>query len=160
MMRTLWLLPSITLLAACAMPGLKSLNGGMTETEVVQAWGPPTGRYALPAGTRLEFALGPAGNETWMVDLDTAGRAVQWRQVLSYANLRAVQGRLAGMSLEELLATIGRPAEKRPDRLGGEVWSWRHESPFCLWFQASINVNGRVKDAAFAPDPQCDYQDP
>lgn len=159
-MRLLLLLPSLALLAACALPGLKSLRGGMTEAEVVQAWGPPTGRYALPAGTRLEYALGPAGIQTWMVDLDPAGRAVQWRQVLSYTNLQAVQGRLAGLSTDELLREIGRPAERRRDRRGGEVWSWRHDSPFCLWFQASINVNGRVKDAAFAPDPQCEYQDP
>jgi hypothetical protein len=159
-MRLPLLLTSIALLTGCALPGLTTLRGGMTEAEVVRAWGPPTGRYALPAGTRLEYALGPAGNQTWMVDLDPAGRAVLWRQVLSWANLRAVQGQLAGLTQQELLLQIGRPAEKRPDRLGGEVWSWRHESPFCLWFQASINANGRVKDAAFAPDPQCDYQDP
>lgn len=158
-MRTLTILFSIALLAACSTPGLRSLKGGMTEAEVVQAWGQPSARHTLPAGTRLEYATGPEGLETWMVDLDPAGRTVLWRQVLSYANLRAVQGQLAGQTQAELLATLGRPGHKRPDRNGGEVWSWRHDSPFCLWFQASINVSGRVKDASFAPDPKCDYHD-
>jgi hypothetical protein len=159
-MRALWLFALVALLAGCALPGLKPLRGGMAEAEVVQAWGPPTARYALPAGSRLEFALGPAGNQTWMVDLDPAGRAVAWRQVLSYENLQAVQGRLPGLTRDELRLQVGRPSETRPDRLGGEVWSWRHESPFCLWFQASIGTDGRVRDAAFAPDPACDFQDP
>lgn len=159
-MRTLTILSSIALLAACSTPGLRSLKGGMTEAEVVQAWGAPSARHTLPAGTRLEYATGPEGLETWMVDLNPAGRTVLWRQVLSYANLRSVQGQLAGQTQAELLATLGRPGHKRPDRNGGEVWSWRHESPFCLWFQASINVSGRVKDASFAPDPKCDFHDP
>lgn len=159
-MRATTLIPlAAALLAACSTPGLKSLRGGMTEAEVVQAWGAPSARHPLPAGTRLEYATGPEGLETWMVDLDTAGKAVLWRQVLSYANLRAVQGQLPGLTTQELLATIGRPGHKRPDRNGGEVWSWRHESPFCLWFQASINVNGRVKDASFSADPKCDFHD-
>jgi hypothetical protein len=159
LMRALSLLPLVALLAACATPGFTPLKGGMSEAEVVKAWGPPTARHALPAGTRLEWATGPEGLETWMVDLDAAGKAVLWRQVLSYANLRAVQGQLPGLSTQELLAALGRPGHQRPDRNGGEVWSWRHESPFCLWFQASINVSGRVKDAAFAPDPKCDFHD-
>lgn len=158
-MRTSFLVTAAAALAACSTVGLTPLRGGMTEAEVVQAWGPPSARHALPAGTRLEYATGPAGLQTWMVDLDPAGRAVLWRQVLSYAHLQRAQGQLAGQTQAELLATLGRPGHQRADRLGGEVWSWYHESPFCLWFQVSIDVGGRVKDAAFAPDPRCDEQD-
>jgi hypothetical protein len=146
--------------AGCAGPGWTPIRGGMSEAEVVAAWGPPTARHALPAGTRLEWSRAPEGRETWMLDLDPQGRAVLWRQVLSYANLQAVQGRLAGMSQQELLATLGNPSQRRVDRRGGEVWSWTHDSPFCLWFQASINQNGRVSEAAFAPDPRCDFHSP
>lgn len=154
------LLPIVALLAGCATPGLRSLEGGLPEAEVIQRWGTPTARYTLPSGTRLEYATGPGGLETWMVDLDAAGRAVLWRQVLSYRNLRAVQGQLPSMTRDELLRTLGRPGHVRSGgRQGGEVWSWRHESPFCLWFQASLNDNGRVTDAAFAPDPICDHLD-
>jgi hypothetical protein len=154
---SLWLVG--TLVAGCAAPGFRPLQTGMTEADAARVWGPPTGRHALPVGTRLEWATGPEGAETWMVDLDPNGRVLRWRQVLSYDHLRAVQGDLPGLDTPQLLATLGRPAQRRPDRLGGEVWSWRHASPFCLWFQASLDPGGRVRDATFAPDPRCDEQD-
>lgn len=147
-------------LAGCAGPGITPLASGLTEPEVQSRWGTPTGRYTLAGGTRLEYATGPAGLETWMVDLDTAGRAVAWRQVLEPRYLESVQGRLPGMSRDELLSTLGRAGEVRSGgRQGGQVWSWRHDSPFCLWFQASLGDDGRVRDAAFAPDPRCDGAD-
>jgi hypothetical protein len=151
---------SMALLVGCATPGLHSLQVGLPEAEVAQRWGSPTARYTLPTGTRLEYATGPAGIETWMVDLDTAGNTLGWGQVLSERNLRTVQGQLLSMTRDEVLRTIGRPSHIRSGgRQGGEVWSWRHESAFCLWFQASLNDNGRVTDAAFAPDPRCDHVD-
>jgi hypothetical protein len=154
------LMAAMGLLAACAGPGLTPLQGGLGEAELVQRWGPPTGRHALDAGTRLEYALGPAGRETWMVDLDAQGRTVAWRQVLDWRNLERVQGSLPGMSRDEVLRTLGRASHVRPGgRQGGQVWSWRHDSPFCLWFQATIGNDGRVRDASFAPDPQCDARD-
>jgi hypothetical protein len=144
-------------LGGCAGPGITPLKSGLTEPEVRSLWGAPTGRYALPAGTRLEYATGPAGVETWMVDLDPSGRATTWQQVLTPRHLESVQGRLPGMTQDELLRTLGRASEVRSGgRQGGQVWSWRHDSPFCLWFQASLGDDGRVRDAAFAPDPQCD----
>ncbi|MCP5283429.1 MAG: hypothetical protein H6933_00875 [Burkholderiaceae bacterium] len=154
------LLPAASLLAACAGPGLTPLQGGLSESELTQRWGTPTGRYTLGSGTRLEYALGPAGRETWMVDLDAQGRVAQWRQVLDWRHLERVQGSLPGMSTDELLRTLGRASHVRSGgRQGGEVWSWRHDSPFCLWFQASIGDDDRVRDASFAPDPECDARD-
>lgn len=162
MKRSLSLLPVLltALLSACAGPGLTPLQGGISEADLTQRWGAPTGRYALDSGTRLEYALGPAGRETWMVDLDTQGRVVLWRQVLDWRNLERVQGSLPGMTTDELLRTLGRASHVRSGgRQGGQVWSWRHDSPFCLWFQASIGDDGRVRDASFAPDPECDAKD-
>ena len=151
---------SAGLLAGCAGPGITPLRGGQPEAEVLQRWGTPTARYALPSGARLEYATGPAGRETWMVDLDDQGRAQAWRQVLDWRHLERVQGELTGMSREELLRTLGRAGEVRSGgRQGGQVWSWRFDSPFCLWFQASLSDAGRVTSAAFAPDPQCDSFD-
>lgn len=148
---------SAALLAGCAGPGITPLRGGQPEAEVVKLWGAPTARYALPSGARLEYATGPAGRETWMVDLDDQGRALAWRQVLDWRNLERVQGDLTGMSREQLLRTLGRAGDVRSGgREGGQVWSWRFDSPFCLWFQASVSDAGRVTSAAFAPDPQCD----
>jgi hypothetical protein len=151
---------AVVALAGCALPGLTPLAPGLTEAEVQQRWGPPTGRYVLPDGQRLEYARGPAGQETWMVDLDAQGRTVAWRQVLEYQALQQLQGSLPGMTTAEVLPLIGRPSAVRSGgRQGGQVWSWRHDSPFCLWLQASVGDDGRLRDAGFYPDPACDPRD-
>lgn len=148
------------LLGGCAGPGWTRLEPGLDEAAVTARWGQPTGRHALPDGTRLEYATGPYGQETWMVDLDRGGRVVRARQVLEYMALQGMQADLPGMSREELVRTIGRPGERRSGgRAGGEVWSWRIDSPFCLWFQTGIGDDGRVRDAVFSPDPLCDARD-
>jgi hypothetical protein len=149
-------------LAGCAGPGITPLSSGLTEAEVAQRWGSPTGRYPLPQGTRLEYARGPAGTETWMVDLDAQGRSTAWRQVLDWRHLQQVQGTLPGLTREQVLALFGRDSEGGGGGWGwqgGEVWSWRHDSPFCLWLQASVGDDGRLRDAGFYPDPVCDARD-
>jgi hypothetical protein len=148
------------LLAACAGPGLTRLEAGIDETALRQRWGEPTGRYQLPAGTRLEYATGPYGWETWMVDLDAAGRVMAWNQVLGYGRLSDLQMKLPQMNREQLLLAIGRPGERRSGgRQGGQVWSWRFDSPFCLWFQVGVADDGSLRGGAFTPDPLCDGPD-
>lgn len=143
-------------LAGCALPASR-LGVGMPEAEVLRTMGPPSSRYALPAGTRLEYATGPYGRSTWMVDLDADGRARAWRQVLDERHLMAVQGQLPGMSRDQLLLTLGRPGEVRSGGWqGGQVWSWRFDTHLCLWFQVSLGDDGLVRDGAFGPDPICD----
>ena len=127
---------------------------------MLRTLGTPTSRYPMPAGTRLEFATGPYGRTTWMVDLDATGAATTWQQVLAERNLHAVQGRLPGMTRDQLLRTLGRPGETRHGGWpGGQVWSWRFETHLCLWFQVSIGDDGIVRDGAFGPDPLCDAGD-
>ncbi len=119
-----------TLFAACAAAVLvacagnvppKDLNG-RSEAEVVQAMGQPTGRYPLPDnGRRLEFAKGPGGRETYMIDLDAQGRVVQSEQVLDPNHFDVVA---SGMKRDDLLRFIGRPGERAGVRGGGEIWSW------------------------------------
>ena len=160
MTRTLGAAFLLLLLAACAGPGVTPLRAGADEAELRQRWGAPTGRYALPAGTRVEYATGPYGRTTWMVDLDAAGGVAATQQVLDERNLRRVQGLLPGMPRDELLRTLGRPGERRGGGWqGGEVWSWRYETHLCLWFQVSIGDDGRARDGAFGPDPLCDDRD-
>lgn len=160
MKRFITLLALPALLAACAGPGLRGLPAGLTEAEIVARWGPPPVRHSVPGGSRLEYSSPPEGLHTWMVDLDARGVSTGARDVLNFRHLEAVQGTLPGMTREQLLATIGRPSQVRTGgRQPGEVWSWRHDSPFCLWFQVSINTSGFVKDASFAPDPRCEFQD-
>ena len=145
---TLWM-------AACATPPPAA---GTSRDEVLRQWGTPTARYAMPSGERLEYATGPYGRTTWMIDLDGGGRVTQARQVLSEADFMQVQVRSAGgLRRDELLRLIGRPGEvKSGGYQGGQVWSWRYPTNDCLWFQVSIADNGVVGSGAFAIDPGCD----
>lgn len=162
-----WAAPAATmalslLLGGCAIGFMKPPLPGQTEAEVVQRFGAPTGRYAMPGGvTRLEYATGPYGRETWMVDLDAGGRVTGARQVLGEASFDSFQ-RLApvtgpGIPREQVLRTLGRPGEVRGGGWqGGQVWSWRYPTNDCLWFQVSIGDDGLTRGGAFGPDPLCD----
>jgi len=149
---------ALSALAACSTIGRPPPAVGQTEAELVQRWGPPTGRYALPAGgTRLEYATGPYGRETWMIDVDAGGRVLGARQVLNEASFADFQRRAPGMPRDELLRTLGRPGERRSGGYqGGEVWSWRYPTNDCLWFESSIGADGIVRDGAYNVDPRCD----
>lgn len=156
-MKKLSLVVAVLALAGCA--ALAPLpTPGQNEADVLQRFGTPTARYPLPGGgSRLEFASGPYGRETWMVDLDAAGRVGAVRQVLSDTALAEFQARAPGMPRDELLRTLGRPGERRGGGWqGGEVWSWRYPTNDCLWFQVSIGDDGIVRDGSFGIDPRCD----
>lgn len=142
------------LLQACALP---QAQPGDSADAVRRSRGEPTATYPLPAGgQRLEYASGPFGRSTWMIDVDTAGRVLQSRQVLSEAELMAVQ-QAAPMDAAALKQWIGTPGERRHGgRQGGEVWSWRYPTNDCLWFQVSVNAAGSAQNGAFAIDPRCD----
>ena len=145
------------MLASCGhlLPGRVALGQG--EAEVLAAAGQPTARHALPSGgTRLEYATGPMGRETWMFDIDAQGRVVGIEQVLADAQFLALQ---PGISREELLRTLGRPGERRSGgRQGGEVWSYRYPNNDCLWFQVSLDDEGRVLSGTYGNDPRCEMR--
>ena len=140
------------LCAACATP--PAVNAPVSE--VLKAWGRPTATYPLqPAGQRLEYASGPFGRTTWMVDVDAAGRVAQVRQVLTEAEFFKLQSAQA-LTRDEALRWIGTPAERRGARGGGETWSWRYPTNDCLWFQMSLDAQGLVQGSGFFVDPVCD----
>ena len=146
------------LLLGCAGFGASSLQVGQSAADAARALGTSNDRHVLPSGgTRLEFARGPMGRETWMVDLDPQGRITAWHQALAEPRLHAFQARAPGMAVDELLRTLGRPGERRHGGYqGGEVWSYRYPTNDCLWFQVSIGEDRRVRDAGFGIDPRCD----
>ena len=146
------LLALLMLCVACTTPPKANAPVG----EVLKAWGPPTASYALqPAGQRLEYASGPFGRVTWMVDVDTAGRVTQARQVLNEAEFFKLQSAQL-VTRDELLRWIGTPGERRGARGGGETWSWRYATNDCLWFQVSLDAQGVVQGSGFFVDPVCD----
>jgi hypothetical protein len=131
---------------------------GQQRNAVLQAKGEPTARYALPEGAeRLEYATGPWGRTTWMIDLDAAGRVRATQQVLNEASFASFQTRAPGLSRAQLLRELGTPGERRHGGYqGGEVWSWRYPTNDCLWFQVSINSADVVSSAGYGTDPSCD----
>jgi hypothetical protein len=142
-------------LAACSSYGPPRIEPGADADELIPKMGQPTGRYTLPDGnTRLEYARGPFGRHTWMIDVDAENHVLAWSQVLTEQNFNSVKPGIRG---DELLLKLGRPSARRHGGFqGGEVWSWRYESVFCQWFQVSVNDAGEVWDAAYGPDPLCD----
>lgn len=128
---------------------------GTAADEVRRAWGTPTGTYTLPGGgTRLEYATGPYGRTTWMIDLDTTGRVARARQVLTPETLFALPaGTLDRAALQR---ELGRPGEVRGVHGGGQTWYWRYETNDCLWMAASITPAGVFAGGSLMVDPGCD----
>ncbi len=140
-------------LAACAGYSPGDLPVGAPEAALRARMGEPTGRYAMPQGSQLEYARGPMGKHTYMVELDAASRVVAWRQVLTEANFEALA---IGAAQADVRRQLGRPSEARTGWRGvGEVWSYRYDALFCRWFQVWL-VEGRVREASYAADPMCE----
>jgi len=144
------------LVGGCAPP---MVNPGEARDAVLSRWGAPTARYAMSGGAeRLEYASGPFGRTTWMIDLDAAGRVTASAQVLDTANFADFQGRAPGMSRGQLLRALGTPGEVKGAGLrGGELWSWRYPTNDCLWFQVELDTAAdQVRSAGYGIDPRCD----
>ena len=159
MPHTLALVLSASLLAGCVnMSSPTKLAPGAGAEAIRAQLGEPTGRYALADGaTRLEYARGPYGRETWMLDVDAQGRLLKATQVLNESTFATIK---AGMTRDEVLRTIGRPGNV--GYVGWQkqtVWNYRYASPFCQWFQVGLSQAGVVEDAGFGPDPLCDDVD-
>lgn len=147
-------LPTLALLLGACAPLPPALQ--TAEADVLKTWGPPTARRPLPGGgTRLEYATGPWGRETWMIDISPQGRSTAARQVLSDTAFIAIQQR-QGLTADDVLLDLGTPGERRDARGGGQTWTWRYPTNDCLWFQLSVAADGRVEGGAFLPDPTCD----
>jgi hypothetical protein len=135
-----------------------ALPPGTPMDEALRWIGGPTGRYPLPdGGTRLEFAQGSFGKQTFMLDFDSGGRLVSSRQVLTPEIFATIQ---PGMTQFDVLSRIGRPA--RVFGVGWQnlqVWNYRFAGleGDCVLFQVSIgNSTGIVSEVGQGYDPACD----
>jgi hypothetical protein len=90
-----------------------------------------------------------------MIDIDANGRVAQARQVLGDGEFIRLQQQ-PGLSRDDVLRSVGTPGERRAARQGGETWAWRYPTNDCLWFQLSLDADGRALGGAFLPDPTCD----
>ena len=132
----------------------RSLPIGAPIADARAALGGPTGEYVLPGGgTRLEFARGSFGRQTWMLDFDAAGRLVRKDQVLTEARFAEI---VPGMTATEVRMRLGRPAEST--YLGWQrrqLWSYRWWPGDCVVFQVSIDAGGSVVEAGMGTDLAC-----
>lgn len=146
---------ALLLAAGCSVLRPVLPSPGQDEAAAVSALGQPTARYTLPEGaTRLEFARGPLGRETFMVDLDAQGRVTQAEQVLDLWHLKRVAD---GMSRDELLRLLGRPGDRQREYMNRETWYWRYANNDCLVFAVTLNAQGRVvHGGGVMPDPRCE----
>lgn len=141
-------------LAACANLGSITVQPGQSVAEVERQLGSPTGRYALPdGGSRLEYARGPYGKQTWMIDVDAAGRVRSVQQVLNEATFATVA---PGTARDDVLRKLGRPSERRGAYGNVELWQYRYDAIFCQWFVVTMTQQGTVRDTGYVPDPMCD----
>lgn len=145
------------LLAACATAyGPSGLQPGAGVDEVLARMGPATARHALEDGRmRLEFARGPQGLHTYMLDFDSQGRLLRSEQVLTEQRFLELR---PGMTAEEVRLRIGTPSSERAlPRQRHRLWSYRYETPFCIWFQVSLDAEGRVAELGHNLDPRCEF---
>ena len=103
------------LAAACGTYRPQDVKPGMGQAEVAALIGRPTGHYPGPNGqTRVEFATGPYGRVTWMVDLDASGKVIEApEQVLNEAFFSWIQQNARDRDSKWLLYNLGRPAVRQ-----------------------------------------------
>jgi hypothetical protein len=144
---------AVGLLGGCAGYGPAGLAPGDSEADVVRAMGAPTGRYALADGSqRLEFARGPSGRHTYMVDVDAQQRVLRIEQVLDAPYFATVK---PGQTGDDVLRVLGRPSQRQGILRQAQVWSWRYANYDCLWYQAQLDAQGIVTSAGYAIEPSC-----
>ena len=143
-----------TWLVGCATRDPDSFAKGSSVASVVQAMGQSTAEYASPdGGKELEYATGPYGKSTLLFRFDSAGQLLDARQALTELQFNRIQ---PGMSASEVLWQLGRPSTKWQLSFQQQVvWSYRYESPFCLWFMVGVGTDGKVVDSGYGPDPVC-----
>jgi len=154
----IWLTTGLAaaMLAGCAAnPWQVRVTPGQTEAEMLAAMGTPTARYPMASSTqRVEYATGPSGKVTWMIDLDATGRVKATEQVLTVQNFARVRN---GQTSQDLLLMLGQPAERAREGQNSETWSWRYENNNCLWARVTVSGLGHVRgNALIQGDPRCD----
>ena len=147
-----------TLLMACQAYGPQGLAPGASKAQVQAQMGDATASHSPPAdrpqvASRLEFARGPLGKHTYMLDFDAQGRLLAWEQVLTEPQFFKVT---PGWRDAEVRALLGTPSNVRSVGWRGEtVWAYRYESAFCVWFEISL-INALVVGTGNGPDPLCE----
>ena len=149
-----FLIPTFALLlSACANYGPSDELIGLNRNSVLEKLGPPTNTRPIDSGMVLEYARGPYGRHTYFLILNTDGKVVRWEQVLQEKNFNQIR---PGMTKDQVRSLIGQSFSIfELGRSRGEVWSYRYETPFCVWFQIEFDQQGTVRSAGDGIPPEC-----
>lgn len=147
-------------IAAALMVGCTAYSpSGLPERSSVadarERLGTPRAEYSLAGGAkRLEYARGPAGLHTFMLDFDASGTMQSWFQALYEENFATIRN---GMTSDAVLLALGHPAHQFGVWSGQQtIWAYRFDSPFCQWFMVGVNPQGQVASTSYGPDPRCE----
>ena len=118
-------------------------SGVSTEAEIRDQMGrPETERTFADGSKRLEYPRGPAGTNTYFVDIDANGKFVAVTQVLTAENIANVR---PGMTQDEVRRLLGKPTTIAEYPLKKErVWSWH-------WEEGGVTRDAMF-NAHFGPD--------
>lgn len=146
---------SLGLAAGCDYVAQKELVAGTsTRADVERLMGKPRMVWDEDDGRVLmEYPRGPAGHETWMVELDREGRYVGMRNLLTEANFAKVA---PGLSRDEVRRLLGAPTEQVTfERKREVVWSWRFmaDQNRSTFFNVHFGTDGTVRGTSRSPDP-------
>ncbi len=120
---------------------------GTPREQVLAQAGQPTRVVPLPGGgQRLQYSLQPGGQHAFMVDLDSAGRLMRARQVLSAAEFeRIVVGQWTRDDMER---EFGPPAQVDGVRSwDGPVLTYRWTDGSDMFFWVYLDRQGVVRKA-------------
>ena len=150
---TMSLLAALLSLIGCDSQRQAQLQAGVSsEAEVRAAFGAPDAEYAEPDGSRLlSYPRQPEGRTNLMVVIGPTGQYHETHQVLQPAWFSRIQ---PGMSQEQVLRTLGRPARRQPYPLKQAVeWEWYWlDGQAEMEFMVSFNAAGQVQASGVRED--------
>lgn len=127
-----------------------SVAPGTTRQAAIAQLGTPTRSVPIvingQAGERLQYTLQPRGQQAVMVDIDSAGRVVASRQVLSLAEFSRIE--VGQWSRADVEREFGPPAQvDRVTSWPGDILTYRWSDGSDMFFWVYLDSANRVQRA-------------
>ena len=145
----------MSVLAGCDYVAQKELKVGQsTKEDVMTLMGKPEMIWEEKDGSsNYEYPRGPAGTETYMVEISPDGKYLGMKNILTEANFARIK---AGMNRDEIRRMLGKPTEtvKYPLKQE-ETWTWKFKgTPTPVRrFHVNMDYMGIVKSTDQSDDP-------
>ena len=142
-------------LTGCDYVAQKELKVGQSSKEdVIVMMGKPEMIWEEKDGSfKYEYPRGPAGTETFMVDVSADGKYLGMNNILTEANFARIK---PGMNRDDVRRMLGKPTETAKFPLKQEeTWSWKFKgTPTPVRrFHVNMDFMGVVKSTDQSDDP-------